>query len=233
MTTPGSRILVVGAGLAGARCAETLRAGGTRATSCWSATSRWRPTSGVPCRRTSSQVSASSTTSSSARTRSGATGDRAAARLSDRVRRQGCGHGDHSGRRRSVLGHARARDRRGAAAPAVRSTAQRHVLRTGGRRARAPAGARAWSQARDRGRRLRRGRGGLDGVQAGRQGDDARPRARSLPARARPGYRPYAGPPLPRPRHRCPRGQRRHRVSHRARRPPQRRGAHRRTGARM
>ena len=58
------RVLILGAGLAGSRCAQTLRAEGSTARSRWSARSSILPTSGPRSPRSSSPAPAASSTSS-------------------------------------------------------------------------------------------------------------------------------------------------------------------------
>ena len=64
-------VVIVGAGLAGARCAETLRAEGYDGALTWSATSSCRRTSGPPSPRSTSRAGRRSTSSSFARGRPG------------------------------------------------------------------------------------------------------------------------------------------------------------------
>ena len=198
--TPG-RVLIVGAGLAGSRCAETLRSarlrgrGAARRRGAAPAVRAARALEGVP--RGSPRRGRPQTRDVLARE-----GSRAPARHAGSSRGHGRSHRRDRCRAASV-GRARPRDGcAAAAARPLRRTIRRPPPADDRRRRKPPRGDRPWTPARHRWSRVHRSRGRLDRPGAGRRGDHPRGPERSARQGARSGGRPIAGRALPRTRRR-------------------------------
>ena len=204
MTSPRS-ILVVGAGLAGARCAETLRAEGYDGELVLVGEEPFAPYERPALSKEflSGDKSASDLLPAARLVLAGAA-DRARARSARRRGRSGAKNRDHERGPRDRLGRARPGDRSTGAATSIRHAFGRARAPDACRRARASARAPARGAPCDRGRRIRRRRGRVDRPQARSRRDAARGGLGAVRAGSGARARRQARSALPRPGRRSP-----------------------------